>query len=114
MEDLFYLYDTGFTWVFIVFAFCWGLSGLINDWDGFESKLINSLAIIGSIVLFILAANEEDFLSALGMLAGGAAALWIGGSISADGGVDNDWESVLLIIGLLAFIAMFVLFGIWA
>lgn len=109
MEDFFDLYLEGFSWVFFGFAFCWGVSGLIRQWDKFGEKLINTILTIGVIVFCALVFSSNDFVEMLGVLAGGASALFIGNRISER--VDGDWNGIAAIIGAIAFIVMFIILG---
>ena len=109
ITDCFYLYEYVFTWVFIAFAFCWGITSMIQQWDGFAAKLINSILIVGSVVFILLLMGYDWAGSGLGVLVGGAVALWIGNRLSNS--VDTDWQGVFAIFGIIAFIVMFVLFG---
>ena len=108
MDNIFEFYENGFSWVFLLFTFCWGVSGLVREWDGFGLKLANSFLVLGTVILFILMCS--DWLdAAIGIIVGGMIALWIGNSISDN--TSEEWKGIASIFCFLAFIATFVLYG---
>lgn len=107
--DFFEFFEDAFSWVFLVFSFCWGFTGMIKIWDDFGAKLVNTILIVGTVILFILMCS--DWLeSALGVLLGGLISIIIGSRVSKE--ATDDWKGVAGIFGIIAFIAMFILWGI--
>ena len=72
-------------------------------------KLINVLLIIGCTVLFFLIAGRDYIGSSITGLIAGYLSVHIG--LAVGEAVDDDWKDIAAIIGLLSFIAMFVLYG---
>lgn len=108
------LLEYGFTWFCVAFCLCYGISGLIKDWDEFSTKLINTLAILTTAILsfIFLGYNNEisDSISTLiipyAVLIG---CIYIGAKIE-DEIDDDDWKSVFFILAAIFFIAMIVSF----
>ena len=109
--DFFELYEEAYSWLFILFQLCWGVTHLISEWDEFGTKLINTFLIIGTVVFFILMCTDDDFVPAIGVLAGGLLAHWIGSGIS-ESIDDGDWMGVAAVVGIISFIVMFILIGV--
>lgn len=105
------LLEYGFTWFCVAFCLCYGISGLIKDWDEFSTKLINTLAILTTAILsYIFLGHTCDSFSSIII----PYAVLIGcifvGSLIEDEIDDDDWKSVFFILAAIFFIAMIVSF----
>ena len=93
----------------LLFTFCWGLSGVVKDWSDTLMKLINVLLIIGCVVMFFLIGGRDYIGSSITGLIACYLSAYLGSAVGE--AVDDGWKDVAAIIGLISFIAMFVLYG---
>ncbi len=96
--------------VFIAFNLFYGLSSFLSVWDGFVPKFINVIYILSFITFILIVFVTEDF-DAIGVAITGVVACWVGHGISEE--IDDDFHGIFLIVSVVAWIAMFILMGIY-